>query len=102
MPKWLHDPDTPDAPDNDVLEHGSAYGYSVGQSASVNGVGSISMGGRGETEEVEEEDEGEQTNVTKEEDVDELMEWQGGGGDYSLEASQDDIPPIIATLGEDD
>ena len=98
IPKWLHSP-VEEMHDEDVLEHGSAYGYSV----SVNGMGSVSAGRRGEeSEDVEDEGEDEDMLDTKEEEEDELMEWQSGGGDQegSVEEDGDDIPPI-ATLDDD-
>lgn len=97
IPKWLHDPVGTFEENGDVLEHGSAYGYSVGQSASVNGVSSV---GAAEWEDGEEEDG--DVHDAKEEDVDELMEWQSAdGGDHAMDESADDIPPI-ATLDSDE
>ncbi|THH27667.1 hypothetical protein EUX98_g6521 [Antrodiella citrinella] len=96
IPQWLHTPEMKYEDDPDVLEHGSAYGYSVGQSASMNGLGSVSVGGPDE-DEGEEEDVDEDMNEVKEEDVDELMDGDSG----AEESVEDDIPPI-ATLDDDD
>ncbi|KAH8102414.1 hypothetical protein BXZ70DRAFT_928494 [Cristinia sonorae] len=89
IPQWLHSPEMrSDDGHAEVLEHGSAYGYSVSVNGNrTGGIGSVSMNG----EEMEyEDDEG-----TKEEDVDQLMDWQSGEGD-----SEGDVIPPIAKLGD--
>lgn len=112
IPKWLL-PSPRGSEDNigdeydGPIEHGSAYGYSisangVGSSVGVRGDSASAIGyGYGEEEAIESEDEESHPNDrhgAKEEDLDELMDWQSAG-EHVLDVD-DDIPPI-ATLNEE-